>query len=371
MKAGVDKIAYVVADLKRIGPTNQTLNIITNSGAGKNCVVITLFEECDDSRIDDYIAAGIDVQCLNLSRKNVLLQGAKKLGDKIKSVSPCAVHSWGTYADIVSYYACKKINMPHIITLRCFPMEDAPTRMNPIIGYGLAYFVLHIYKNSKYIVACSKSIKDKMESSYKWAKLSYIQNGVDINQFKRLDYHECRSRFRINPDEIVFISMGSMIPRKRIDETIEAFLESKDIFHKRLWILGDGYLLESLKNKYQSENVEFFGKITDVVPYLSAADVFVSSSESEGMPNAVLEAIACEKPVLLSDIPQHKEVLDILGECGIAYHLGKKKELSCAISQMTKDKINEMKLKCVNIYDSDLVMINMGRKYKEYYDSIE
>lgn len=371
MIAGKDKIAYVVADLKRIGPTNQTFNIIRHSGAINNCVVITLFKECDDSRIDDYIAAGIDVKCLNLSRKNVLLQGAKKLRDMLKQVSPCAVHSWGTYADIVSYYACKKIKMPHIITLRCFPMEDAPTRMNPIIGYGLALCVLHIYKNSKYIVACSKSIKDKMEANYKWAKLSFIQNGVDINQFKKIDYKESRERLGINPNEIVFISMGSMIPRKRIDETIEAFLECKDLSNKRLWILGDGYLLESLKNKYQNDKVEFMGKIRDVVPYLSAADVFVSSSESEGMPNAVLEAIACEKPVILSNIPQHIEVFDAIEGCGVSYALGNKKELSDILSNITREKILKLQGMCSNIMNSSLVMSNMGKCYMEYYRKIE
>lgn len=370
MIAGKDKIAYVVADLKRIGPTNQTFNIIRHSGAINNCVVITLFKECDDSRIDDYIAAGIDVKCLNLSRKNVLVQGAKKLRDALKQVSPCAVHSWGTYADIVSYYACKKIKMPHIITLRCFPMEDAPTRMNPIIGYGLALCVLHIYKNSKYIVACSKSIKDKMESNYKWAKLGFIQNGVDINQFKKIDYKESREKLGINPNEIVFISMGSMIPRKRIDETIEAFLECKDLSNKRLWILGDGYLLERLKNKYQNDKVEFMGKIRDVVPYLSAADVFVSSSESEGMPNAVLEAIACEKPVILSNIPQHMEVFDEVSGCGIAYCLGNNKELSSILNSLTIKDINIMKENCQKLKNSSFSMYTMGEKYGQYYKKI-
>ena len=370
MKVGVDKIAYVVADLKRIGPTNQTLNIITNSGSIKNCLVITLFEECKDTRIDDYKNLGINVICLNLSRKNVLLIGALRLKELLQNEKVKMVHSWGTFADIVSFYAVRKIDIPHVITLRCYPMEDAPTRMNPIVGYVLAMFVLHIYKHSNHIIACSKSIKEKMEKAYMWANLSFIQNGVDTRQYTMLDYKDCREKLKINDNEIVFISMGSMIPRKRIDETVDAFLES-EIENKRLLILGEGVLLEKYKEKYKNPKVEFLGKIRDVVPYLSASDVFISSSESEGMPNAVLEAIACDKPVILSDIPQHKEVIDTLGGCGIIYHLGNKKELSKEISKMTKNTVNRMKLNCVRIHDSDFVMTNMGRKYEKYYEKIE
>lgn len=370
MKVGVDRIAYVVADLKRIGPSNQTLNIIMNSGAIKNCVVITLFEECKDSRIEDYRNAGIRVISLKLSRKNVLPLGVSRLRDLLLNEKVKLVHSWGTFADTVSYYAVKKIDIPHVITLRCYPMEDAPTRMNPVVGYVLAMFVLHIYKHSNHVIACSKSIKEKMDKSYKWANLSYIQNGVDTKQFKTLDYKKCREKLKILDNEIVFISMGSMIPRKRIDETVDAFLES-EIKNKKLLVLGDGVLFDKYKEKYKNSKVCFLGKKTDVVPYLSASDVLISSSESEGMPNAVLEAIACEKPVILSDIPQHKEVLDMLDGCGVLYHLGNKKELSEEISKVNNNSINEMKLRCIRIHNSELEMTNMGRKYKEYYEKIE
>lgn len=365
MLVGKDRIAYVVADLKRIGPTNQTLNIIINSGAIDNCIVITLFEESADTRIKDYEEMGIKVCCLKLSRKSVLFCGATKLKKMLIAENVNVVHSWGTFADIVSHYATKHMNIPHIITLRCFPIEDAPTRMNPIVGYLLAYYVLHIYKNSKYIVACSKSIKEKMESTYKWAHISYIQNGVDVSSFKKLDYESCRKKLGIK-DEFVLISLGSMIPRKRIDETIEAFLKC-NLSNKRLLILGDGYLLEDLKNKFNYDNVIFLGNKKEVTLYLSAADLFISSSESEGMPNAVLEAIACETPVILSDIPQHKEVLEEIKGCGIMYPLGDRNKLAMLLSQINQKFINEMKTNCKKLFDSDLIMSRMGKNYNNYY----
>ena len=365
------KIGYVVADLKRIGPTNQTLNIIRYSGAIQNCVVITLFKESDDTQIKEYLDLGIKVECLHLSRKSVFFNGASKLCQKLKDLKIDIVHSWGTFADITAHYACKKLDMMHIITLRCFPIEDMTTRMNYVVGRVLAEFDLHILKNSKHVVACSNSIKQKMESTYSWAKLDAIQNGVDFNKFQKRDKSDVRKGLGINKDTIVFISMGSMIPRKRIEETADAFIAAKKDYPAVLWFLGDGMLLADMKKKYSNyADIIFWGKQSDVVSYLSAADIFVSSSESEGMPNAVLEAIACGLPVFLSDIPQHLEVFDSISGCGKAYELGNINGLTELIELLTGDEILRMHEATQKLSTSDFTMEKMGKKYAVYYDSI-
>ncbi len=364
---GLCKIGYVVADLKRIGPTNQTLNIIQYTGAIDNCVVISLFEESSDTQIEDYLNLGIKVVCLNLSRRNVLLKGVKALKDVLKKEKVELVHSWGTFADIVSYYSCKSINLKHMITLRNFPVEDMTTRMNYMLGMIMARFDLHILKNCRNVVTCSYAIKKKMEDAYHWTHLTAIQNGVDFTRFKQGDREQARKSFGLNDSDMVFIATGSMIPRKHIAETAEAFLKSNPDSNKKLWFLGDGMLLEEMKSKFESENIVFWGKQSDVAKFLTAADVFVSSSESEGMPNAVLEALACKLPVLLSDIPQHLEVFANVPNCGCSYKLGNADELATLIARMDADSIATLRAETLNIIDSDFAMSNMGKKYRDYY----
>ena len=63
----------------------------------------------------------------------------------------------------------------------------------------------------------------------------------------------------------------------------------------------------------------FYGYVGNVRDYLSAADVYVSSSQSEGLPNGVLEAMATGVPVVLSGIRQHLEILEVDRRSGFSY----------------------------------------------------
>lgn len=366
-----NKIAYVMADLRRVGPTNQTLNIIKYSGAIQNCIVVTLFEEKDDTQIQEYIDNDIEIVCLNLNRYSALLSGVGALRKILKENNVKLVHSYGTFADLISHYACKTLLIKHVVTLRNFPMEDATTRMNYFIGFIVAQIVLFTLKRCKNIVACSNTIRDKMNQTYSWANVYSIQNGVDFYKFTKIERSIARKELGISENKIIFISTGSLIKRKRIDETINAFLSLRDNSNKQLWILGDGLLLEKFKKTYSKYNkINFFGKQANVIKYLSAADVFVSSSESEGMPNAVLEAVACGLPVYLSDIPQHREILDNVLGVGELYELGNVNALGMLFQNTAIDNISVMKRNTVKLRDSSLTMENMGKKYGEYYKKI-
>ena len=57
----------------------------------------------------------------------------------------------------------------------------------------------------------------------------------------------------------------------------------------------------------------------DVLPYLQAVDYFISASSDEGLPNSVLEALATGLPVLLSDIPSHREILERTHNSGVFF----------------------------------------------------
>jgi glycosyltransferase involved in cell wall biosynthesis len=77
----------------------------------------------------------------------------------------------------------------------------------------------------------------------------------------------------------------------------------------QLIILGDGPERSELA-ELADESIKLLGEVNNVSEYLGAADLFVSTSFSEGLPNTVLEAMSCGLPCLLSDIPAHRELFE-------------------------------------------------------------
>lgn len=358
------EIAYIVSDLKRVGPTNQTLNIINNSKYKNNSVIITLFDEPDDSMIDTYKKNNIRIICLHLNKHTYMFQ-IKKLKNVLIKERVTLIHSYGIRPDFMSYIVSKQLNMHHIITLRNYPKEDILTRMDFIKGYVALYTHLYILKNSNYVVCCSKTIMNKMKRDYPKHKFYCIQNGVDLNRFYTITSKEqeiLRRKLQLPTDKTIFISTGSFIVRKRIPELIAGF-QRANRDNSILVLLGTGELYDELKEKYQSKSVIFLGKKVNVSDYLQCADFFVSTSESEGLPNGALEALACGVNVLLSNIGQHMEILNGIENAGISYKLGDVNDLALKIRSVKKKKNIDMK-------DSNFTMERMSKNYVSLYEKI-
>lgn len=362
-------IGYLMSDLKRVGPSNQTLNIIKYSFYKEKSIVITIFEESDDSMINEYRKENIEIVCLHLNKFNYINKGIKLLEKIIKDYGIKIIHSYGIRPDYISQIVTNKLNIEHIITLRNYPREDILTRMNFLQGHYALYKHLKVLKKAKYIVCCSKTIYDKMNLEYQFSNISYIRNGVDIDKFNVKNDPNMRKKLNLDDNTVVFISTGSFIKRKRIDETIEIFNNLK-VNDSKLLLLGDGPLLKEIKCKNINENIIFLGKKNNVSDYLSISNYFISSSESEGLPNSVIEAIACGVPVILSDIPQHKEIFEILGNIGYSYKIGNVDDACEKYKLIDKKQYEIFKLNEQKIYNSELNMKNMSKKYSTLYNKI-
>lgn len=366
------KFLYLVADLRPVGPTRQTLNIIRYSGMIDKCVVLTLFPEIKESLKPLYESLGIRIECLNLDRKLFVFNGVRKLIDFCKKERVDAIHSYGVKPDIVAHYAAKRVGIKHIITLRNFPMEDLSGRMNPYVGKIVALAHLHVLKRCKHLIACSKTIAQKMRDAYS-VEITPIQNGVDTTIFEKNEKftrQDFCAKFNISQDSKIFVSTNSFIPRKHNDDVVDAFLKA-NIVNSELFLLGDGFLLEGMKQKYgKYTNVHFMGKRSDVSLFLQNSDAFISASDSEGLPNAVLETLACGCPVILSDILQHREILDALPSCGELFPLHNVESLAKVIEKCVNENTSYCSDTSMDVEKSPFTMKSVGLSYKKYYASL-
>ena len=107
------------------------------------------------------------------------------------------------------------------------------------------------------------------------------------------------------PGEIAIGAVGRLEPQKRFDVLIDAVARLGRRRRVKLFIVGDGSLRETLSRQAAALGVdtacEFLGHRDDIVRLHHAFDLFVQSSDYEGTPNAVLEAMALETPIVATD----------------------------------------------------------------------
>jgi glycosyltransferase involved in cell wall biosynthesis len=163
------------------------------------------------------------------------------------------------------------------------------------------------------IVCCSQVARDSLPAFYQrlaGRRLRVVPNGVDLDRVDRIlgDVPAARPAA-----PFTVASVSQLIERKNPLAVLEAFHEADDGV-SRLVLIGQGPLHDRLVAEGRARGVlarlEFTGLIARERVYgrLRQADVFVSASRGEGLPVAVLEAMACRCPVILSDIPPHREV---------------------------------------------------------------
>ena len=142
---------------------------------------------------------------------------------------------------------------------------------------------------------------------------TYVPNGIEIDPCPVLD-DSVLDRFGLRADRYVTF-IGRLVPEKRVQDLIVAFgrLNHPGL---RLAIVGDARHSAAYAEQLKllvggSDRVVFTGPQTGpaLASLFARAAVYVSASELEGMPKAVLEAIGYGTPVVLSDIPAHRELL--------------------------------------------------------------
>ena len=110
-----------------------------------------------------------------------------------------------------------------------------------------------------------------------------------------------------HPDIPVVVAAGRLAPEKGLDVLLEAFAHLVQQRAARLIILGEGPLLEQLRAQAVRlqipEHVQFPGFMAELGAWMSHAQLFVLASRSEGMPNVLIQAMACGVPVVSTDCP--------------------------------------------------------------------
>jgi glycosyltransferase involved in cell wall biosynthesis len=158
-----------------------------------------------------------------------------------------------------------------------------------------------------------------------------IPSGIAFDEFP------CVEKAARIPEDGTLLFLGRIAPQKRLVDVLKAYAICKqDKFEGKtksmpiLNIVGRGDVRELMRLAGQlgiEEKVEFYGHHDDVTPFLRRAICIINASESEGMPNAVLEGCAYGVPGILSDIPIHYEIASHTGMEEFLFPVGDERTL--------------------------------------------
>lgn len=151
-------------------------------------------------------------------------------------------------------------------------------------------------------------------------KVHVISRGVDRSRFHRIDRQAARTSLGLPHDVPLLLWVGRMVPVKGLDVLVRAFADSEvQRSGARLFLVGDGPLrgrLERLARKLGVSNrITFVGSVAhaDLPTWYAAADRVLLPSLSEGVPNVLLEGLACGTPFLASDVGSIAELASDAG----------------------------------------------------------
>lgn len=231
------------------------------------------------------------------------------------------VHTHTPVASFVGRIVAKTAKVPHIVyTAHGFHFHEYGSKIKNFIYYRLEKFagrftdVLITINKDDYEVA-------KKQNIVPHGKVVYIKGvGVDLERFdpRELDKGNKESllkKFKTN-DEFLIIAIAELIKGKNIIDILKGgkIVASHNRAFK-ISIVGDGSLKSELiqfarSEKLVNERILFLGRRSDIPELLSISDLFVTTSYREGLPRAMIEAMAMEKPIVAYNIRGVRDLVE-------------------------------------------------------------
>ena len=183
---------------------------------------------------------------------------------------------------------------------------------DPSYGHVVAFSI----EQSHAVTAVSESLRrDTIRGLGIRRDIRVIPNFLDCSTCRRIAGASIRRRLSgATTQEAVVVHISNFRPVKRVGVVFDVFRRMRARVPARLIMIGDGPDRGDLEHEVNDQgfgdSVEFVGEQPDLVPWLSAADMFLLPSSQESFGLAALEAMACEVPVIASRVGGLPEVIE-------------------------------------------------------------
>jgi glycosyltransferase involved in cell wall biosynthesis len=224
-----------------------------------------------------------------------------------------------TQAGFVATYAGKYLDLPSVVSIRGNDIERAP--------FDPAKFshVLYSLENASAVTTNASELIKKAKAFYD-REIALIPNGIDTTLFRPLGRNEVLAEAlgltagKMDERRVVGF-VGELREKKGLTTLIRAYAQVNKVKPSTLLIVGDirvgedKKLFDELLLSVPNAKIIVTGYVSnlDLPSYYSLMDVFIHPSLRDGLPNALLEAMACERPVIATPVGG---VLDVVEDHG-------------------------------------------------------
>lgn len=303
------KVVHVLAGLEIGGMERAVIRLASRGLSAGMDHRLLLFDRPYRSELLDFSPGPVASDYLP-RRPGVDFRFARNLATKLAQLDAGIVHAHNDTA--IFYVALARIVGRLAKTSLIGTFRNRPTHATG----GARLLARWAADRASHITAVSQELSEWLVQSHWVRQCTTIWNGVDLTEFCPIGrIGLCRSELGIPPDAILVGHVGRFVPIKRHIDLLEAASRLKDAQPPIYFLLaGDGPLFERFNARAaERDNVIMLSNVKDVAAFLRSLDIFVLCSEHEGTPQALLEAMACGLPIIVTRVGGIPHVLDANG----------------------------------------------------------
>lgn len=266
---------------------------------------------------------------------------------------------FGLYLTVPPAVFMKKIGSKKLVVrLECSGLTGDLNRIKKIKG---GFWVRKLWRKADAIIAISEDIFNELNKKT-------VKNVIKIPNFVNTDKFFPKTVIKRTSNKVRILFTGRLVFQKAVDVFLDALSYLDEEIDFIVYIVGDGDLKRELQRKAANlglvDKVSFEGRKEEVLQYYQNSDIFVLPSRAEGMPIALLEAMACGLPAVVTNVSGMAEIVEN-GINGFVVPVGDARALAKAIRVLGTNKKMGIKMgrlareKVLARYSLDIV----GEKY--------
>ncbi len=332
---------FVVPSLSK-GGAERVVSILASElvKKGKEVNILTYYKTDQDYPVDKRV----NIHCLSGGyeadyRKLSKIKRISLTRKFIKQEKPDIVLPFLGIVCVRTWFSCLFTGITVAQTLRInFEQEGGSVFKKKLRKYLIEHSKLSLVQNEEQKKSFSKSAHKNI----------YVLPNPISTQYIELEHNKSTDKKRI-------VAAGRLEDQKNypmLFSAIKELLKTNNNFTVEIY--GDGSLKEQLSKQIVDmelqNTVKLMGRANNLVPVYKEADIFVMTSDYEGMPNALMEAMASEVACVSTDCPTGPSDLICSGENGFLVPVGEYKECAKSIAMLL---------------DNDELLCSMGKKARQ------